>query len=86
MRRALLVILLLLCAGCGGESARDRGGPYDTARDLCSLDSVDKLADEFGGDAANPASVARAYAAKQFSGDASSHAEAGCLEGIRTRR
>jgi hypothetical protein len=80
-----MLLLAALAVGCGGESARESGGAYDRARDLCSLDSVDKLADEFGGDADDPSSVARAYAEKEFSGGDRAEARAGCLDGIRER-
>ena len=86
MRAVPIALLAVLAIGCGGESARESGGAYDTARDLCSLDSADKLAGEFGGDANDPASVARAYAEKEFPGDGRAEARAGCRDGIRDRR
>ncbi|MBN1528416.1 MAG: hypothetical protein JW895_05110 [Thermoleophilaceae bacterium] len=85
MRAALLVLLPVLAIGCGGESAREGGGPYDAARDLCSLDSAEKLADEFGGDPDDPRSVAGAYADSEFSGSARERARAGCLAGLGSR-
>jgi hypothetical protein len=81
-----VALLAVLAIGCGGETARDSGSAYDTARDLCSLDSADKLAGEFGGDANDPSSVARAYAKKEFPGDGRAEARAGCVDGIRDRR
>jgi hypothetical protein len=86
MRALPMALLVVLAVGCGGESAREKGGAYDTARDLCSLDSAAKLADEFGGDANDPSSVARAYAETEYSRDERADARAGCLDGIRDRR
>jgi hypothetical protein len=82
LRAALVVLLPVLAIGCGSEPAREGGNAYDTARDLCSLDSAERLADEFGGNASDPRSVARAYAASEFSGDARERARAGCLAGL----
>ncbi len=86
MRAVPMALLVALAVGCGSESAREGGSAYDTARDLCSLDSADELADEFGGDADDPSSVARAYAETEYSGDDRAKARAGCLDGIRDRR
>ena len=85
MRAAPAVLLAALAIGCGGDSAHYSGSAYDTARDHCSLDSADKLADEFGGDASDPDSVARAYATEEFEGGARERARAGCLAGLDSR-
>jgi hypothetical protein len=85
LRPAATLLLAVLAVSCGGESARESGGPYDTARDLCSIDSVDRLADEYGGHASDPASVARAYADEEFDGDSREPARAGCLAGFDSR-
>jgi hypothetical protein len=83
LRAVLVVLLPVLAIGCGTESAHDSGSTYDTARDLCSLDSAERLADEFGGDASDPASVAAAYAKREFDGgQARERARAGCLAGL----
>ena len=82
MRAALVVLLPVLAIGCGSESAHDSGGAYDTARDICSLDSAEKLAADFGGNASDPASVAAAYANQEFDGEARRQARAGCLAGL----
>jgi hypothetical protein len=85
VRAALAVLVAALAIGCGGESAHFSGSAYDTARDHCSLQSADNLSDEFGGDAADPASVARAYANEEFDGDDRGRARAGCVAGLESR-
>jgi hypothetical protein len=85
VRAGLVVLLPLLALGCGGESARSSGSAYDTAHDHCSLNSADKLADEFGGYASDPGSVARAYARREFDGGEREQARAGCLAGLDSR-
>ncbi len=75
MRRLAPAVLALLLVGCGGE----KQGPYATGQDLCSVSSVRQVAEEYGGQAGDPESVARAYAADAFDGEARTDARRGCL-------
>ena len=85
MRRAAAGAALWLClaAGCGAEDEADRGGVYETALDTCGVSTVEQLAEEFGGSADRPRSVAAAYAADTTGGEDEAAAREGCLEGLR---
>jgi hypothetical protein len=65
----------------GGTSLSDR--VLSDSKDLCSSFPVKQVASEYGGNPADPASVADAYAKQSYREPLQSSAAAGCLKGLR---
>lgn len=60
-----------------------RSPAYSESRELCALFSASEVAAEYGGNPADPASVAQAYAETSYQPAFQADAEVGCLEGFK---